>query len=211
MRPVSIAAVLLINLFIAVRYTVLIRRGTIQPSLAMWTFFSVAVGGSLATYLFEGDYSLLDNILNSSDLLLCSYVSVIIFLFGDKSTRFNRFDLGCLVAVLVILTFWAFTRRHTTSNILIQLILVIAYFPVIKRLLGSDRNTESFAVWSALLLAPVVSLLSSKGTLATVYAFRAIVSTSLLMVLMARAEIRGRAKGGRGRGGGSRGLDPEAG
>ena len=188
----SIAAVLLINLFIAVRYTVLIRRGSIKPALAMWTFFSIAVGGSLATYLAEGDYSLLDNILNSSDLLLCTYVSVIIFIFGDKSTRFTRFDRGCLIAVLVIITFWAFTRRHTEANLLIQLILVIAYFPVVNRLWNSKKNTESFAVWISLLLAPIFSLLSSEGALASVYAIRAIVSTSLLLLLMARAEIAGR-------------------
>ncbi len=192
MRTFSIAAVLLINLFIAVRHTVLIRRGTIKPSLAMWTFFSIAVGGSLATYLFDGDFTLLDNILNSSDLLLCVYVSIVIFLFGDKSTKFNRFDRGCLVAVVIILIFWAFSRRHAEANLFIQSILVIAYFPVVKRLWDSKENTESFAVWISLLLAPIFSLLSSKGTLASVYAVRAIISTSLLLVLMARAERRSR-------------------
>jgi hypothetical protein len=108
------------------------------------------------------------------------------------STRFTRFDRGCLIAVLVIIAFWAFTRRHTEANILIQTILVIAYFPVVKRLWNSDENTESFAAWFGLLLAPIFSLLSSKGVLASVYAIRAIVSTSLLLVLMARAEIRSR-------------------
>lgn len=193
MRPFSIAAVLLINLFIAVRFTVLIRRGDIKPALAMWIFFSIAVGGSLTTYLFDGEYTLLDNILNSSDLLLCVYVAVIIHLFGDKSTRFTRFDRGCLIAVLVILAFWVLTRKHMAANLLIQMILVIAYFPVIKRLWNSDENTESFAAWFGLLLAPVFSLLSSKGTLASVYAIRAIVSTSLLLLLMARAEFRARS------------------
>ena len=192
MRLFSISAVLLINLFIATRYTVLIRRGTIKPALAMWIFFSIAVGGSLTTYLFDGDYTLLDNILNSADLFLCTYVAVIIFVFGDASTRFTRFDRSCLIAVLLILVFWILTREHATAHILIQTILVIAYFPVIKRLWNSDENTESFAAWIGLLLAPVFSLLSSKGTLASVYAIRAIVSTSLLMVLMARAEIRSR-------------------
>ena len=194
MRPFSIAAVLLINLFIAVRYTVLIRRGDIKPALAMWIFFSIAVGGSLTTYLFDGDFTLLDNILNSSDLLLCVYVAVIIYIFGDKSTRFTRFDRGCLVAVLVIITFWAFTRKHMAANLLIQTILVIAYFPVVKRLWKAEENTESFAAWFGLLLAPVFSLLSSKGTLASVYAVRAIVSTSLLLLLMARAEYAVRSK-----------------
>ena len=192
MRTLSIVAVLLINLFIAVRNTVLIRRGTIKPSLAMWTFFSIAVAGSLATYLSDGDFSLLDNILNSADLLLCVYVAVVIFLFGDKSTKFTRFDRGCLVAVIIILIFWALTRRHAEANLFIQSILVIAYFPVVKRLWNSKENTESFAVWIALLLAPIFSLLSSKGTLASVYAVRAIISTSLLLVLMAAAEMRSR-------------------
>ena len=192
MRLLSITAVLLINLFIAVRYTVNIRRGTIKPALAMWVFFSIAVGGSLSTYLSAGSFTFLDNILNSADLFLCIYVAVIIYLFGDKSTRFTGFDRACLIAVLVILGFWLLTRQHATAHSLIQLILVIAYFPVIKRLWNSQENTESFAVWIGLLLAPVFSLLSSKGTLATVYALRAIVSTALLMVLMARAERRSR-------------------
>nr|MEE4268691.1 hypothetical protein [Candidatus Krumholzibacteria bacterium] len=188
MKLFSITAVLVINLFIAVRYTVLRRRGVIQPALAMWIFFSIAVGGSLVTYLSGGQFTWLDNILNSADLLLCVYVAVIIFLWGDRSTRFSRFDQGCLLAVLAILAFWVVSRQHVTSHLLIQLILVIAYFPVVKRLWNSDRNTESFAAWIGLLLAPVFSLLSSKGTLATVYAARAIISTFLLLLLMARAE-----------------------
>ncbi len=192
MRLLSITAVLLINLFIAVRYTVNIRRGTIKPALAMWVFFSIAVGGSLSTYLSAGSFTFLDNILNSADLFLCIYVAVIIYLFGDKSTRFTGFDRACLIAVLAILGFWLLTRQHATAHSLIQLILVIAYFPVIKRLWNSQENTESFAVWIGLLLAPVFSLLSSKGTLATVYAWRAIISTALLMILMARAERRSR-------------------
>ena len=113
-------------------------------------------------------------------------------MYGDKSTKFNRFDRGCLVAVIIILIFWALTRRHAEANLFIQSILVIAYFPVVKRLWNSNENTESFAVWISLLLAPIFSLLSSKGTLATVYAVRAIISTSLLLVLMARAEMRRR-------------------
>ena len=55
--------------------------------------FSIAVGGSLTTYLFEGDYTLLDNILNSADLLLCTYVAVVIFIWGDATTKFTRFDI----------------------------------------------------------------------------------------------------------------------
>lgn len=192
MKLVSFIGVLAVNAFIAVRTTVLLRRGAIKPALAMWVFFTIAVAGSLGTYLMDGDFSPADNILNSTDLILCSYMAVAILLWGDRSTRFSRFDLGCLAAVIVILVFWAFTRRHASANLLIQSIIVISYAPVVHRLWRSDENTESFAVWTALLVAPIFSLLSSKGTLATVYAVRAIACTGSLMLLMGRAEIRAR-------------------
>jgi hypothetical protein len=192
MRTFSIVAVCTTNLVIGLRYVWLIRRHRISPALAMWVFFTIAVIGSLITYLSDGEYGWLDNILNSADLILCGGVAIAIAIWGDRSSRFDRFDLGCLLAVIVILVGWAVTRQHVAAHLAIQLILVVAYFPVIKRLWRSDRNTESFTMWIGLMLAPIFSLLSSKGTLATVYAVRAILSTSLLLLLMIRVELRTR-------------------
>jgi len=190
MRTFSIIAVCTTNLLIGLRYVWLIRRDKISPALAMWVFFTIAVIGSLLTYLSEGEYGLLDNVLNSADLVLCGGVALAIALWGDRSSRFNRFDLGCLVGVVAILAAWALTRQHAMAHLAIQLILVIAYFPVIKRLWRSSRNTESFTMWIGLMLAPIFSLLSSQGDLATVYAVRAIICTALLLALMIRVEIR---------------------
>jgi len=190
MRTFSIIAVCTTNLLIGLRYVWLIRRDKISPALAMWVFFTIAVIGSLVTYLSEGDYGLLDNVLNSADLLLCGGVAIAIALWGDRSSRLNRFDLGCLGAVIIILVAWTLTRQHVMAHLAIQLILVIAYFPVIKRLWRSSRNTESFTMWIGLLLAPIFSLLSSQGVLATVYAVRAIVCTSMLLSLMVWVELR---------------------
>jgi hypothetical protein len=180
------------NVVIGLRYIWLIRKGRISPALAMWVFFTVATVGSLLTYLAEGDFGLLDNILNTADIALVGSIAVVLFLWGDKSTRFGRFDLGCLCAVLLILAVWAITRQHAVAHVSIQAILVIAYFPVVRRLWRAKRNTESFTMWIGLLVAPIFSLLSSKGALATVYAVRAIISTALLLMLMIRTEIRQR-------------------
>jgi len=195
MREFSIAAVVTTNVLIGVRYCWLISKGRISPALAMWVFFTIATIGSLLTYLAEGDFGLLDNILNTADIVMVGTVAIWIALFGDRSTRFTRFDLGCLAAVLIIVVVWAVTHQHVVAHSAIQAILVIAYFPVVKRMLRSNRNTESFFMWIGLLLAPIFSLLSSEGTLATVYAVRAIVCTSTLLALMIRAEWKARRVG----------------
>jgi hypothetical protein len=200
LREFSIAAVVTTNLLIGIRYCWLIRKGRISPALAMWVFFTIATVGSLLSYLAEGDYGLLDNILNTADIALVGFVSIWIALYGDRSTRFNRFDLGCLIAVSIIVVVWAVTHEHVVAHSSIQAILVIAYLPVIRRMWKANRNTESFFMWIGLLLAPIFSLLSSEGALATVYATRAIVCTSTLLALMIRTEWRTRRAGQRGSG-----------
>ena len=192
MRILSISAVVTINLLIGLRYVWLLRRKKISPALAMWVFFTIATVGSLLTYLGEGQFGLLDNILNTADILLVAGVAVAILLYGDRSTRFTRFDLGCLGAVLVIIAVWAITQEHVIAHSAIQAILVIAYFPVVRRMWTTNRNTESFSMWIGLMLAPVFSLLSSKGLLATVYAVRAIACTGALLLLMIRLEWKER-------------------
>ena len=184
MRIFSIVSVCTINLVIGLVYIVQIRRRQISPALAMWVFFTIATVGSLLTYLAEGDFSPWDNILNSADFFLVLSVSITIFLYGDRSTRFNRFDAGCLVAVCLILIAWIFTRQHVIAHSALQLILVIAYFPVVKRLWRASRNTESYVMWVGLMLAPIFALLSSKGLLATVYSVRSMVGPALLLLLM---------------------------
>ena len=189
MREISIFAVVLITLVIMIRYITLLVRKEIKPALAMWLFFSVAIVMSLVTYRSEGGYGLLDNIMNTVDLIYVVTVCIAIFLFGDRNSRFSRFDKGCMVAVGIIMLFWIFTQNHRLTNILMQVILVIAYFPVVKRLLESRENTEPFSVWIGMLLAPSIALLSSKGTLATIYSVRAIICVSTLLLLMLRIEL----------------------
>jgi len=160
----------------------------------MWTFFSLAVGISLVTYFAEGNYSISDNILNVTDLILVVCVSIAILIWGDSTTRFNRFDVGCLVAVIGIIAFWAISNNHVITNYSVQTIMVISYFPVLTRMAKQKKNTEAFSIWIALLLAAGISLFASKGWLASVYAIRAIVCTGALLLLMVRIEIMSRQK-----------------
>lgn len=191
----SVTAVAIINIATSARFIYLIKKQRIQPALAMWIFFSLAISTSLITYLKEGHYDLLDNILNSTDLILAGSVTSAILLYGDKSTRFNKFDLVCLGLVVVTMIFWMLTGAHFITNILIQLILVIAYFPVLNRMISTRKNTESFTGWIGMLLAASVSLLSIKGDLAFIYSYRAIVSVLILLLVMSYYEIKSKSKG----------------
>jgi hypothetical protein len=46
----------------------------------MWAFFSLAAGISLFTYFAEGNYSISDNMLNFTDLIIVVSVSVAILI-----------------------------------------------------------------------------------------------------------------------------------
>ena len=188
-RQISIISVSLLNLAITASYCWLTYRQKIKPALAMWIFFTIAVAISLATYLQSDNFSIFDNILNTTDMALATAVSVAIYLFGDHTTRFTRFDKGCLVAVMVIVLFWFITKNHVITHALTQGILVIAYFPVVRRLWKTRENSESFLIWAGMLLAPMLSLLSSKGILATIYSVRAMICITVLMMLMLRVEF----------------------
>lgn len=183
-----------INVFILSRYVYLLYHKRISPSLAMWTFFSLAVAISLFTYFAESNHSISDNILNFTDLILAIGVTVAILIWGDTSTRFNRFDLGCLAAVIIIIAFWAISNKHVITNYSVQVIMVISYFPVIRRMMHQNKNTEAFSIWIALLLAAGISLFANKGWLASVYAIRAFLCTGTLLLLMLRIEILNRKK-----------------
>jgi hypothetical protein len=184
-----------INIIILSRYVYLLYHKKISPSLAMWTFFSLAVGISLLTYFAEGKHSISDNILNFTDLILVASVSVAILIWGDGSTRFNRFDMGCLIAVAGIIVFWILSGNHVVTNYSVQSIMVISYFPVLGRMFNQKKNTEAFSPWIMMLLAAGISLFASKGWLASVYAIRAVVCTGALLLLMVRIELRNRNSG----------------
>ena len=194
MREFSIYAVISIILIIMVRYIWLLVIKEIKPALAMWLSFSVAIVMSFITYVSDGGYGFSDNIMNAADLVYVITISLAIFIFGDKSSKLTTFDIGCLAAVFIIVAFWFFTHNHKITNLLMQAILVIAYFPVVKRLLDSRENTEPFSVWIGMLVAPSIALFSSKGTLATIYSVRAIICVSLLLLLMIRIEVLNRRR-----------------
>lgn len=189
LKEFSVISVVLINSFLTIRSFILIKQRKIQPALAMWLFFTIAVALSLITFKSSGDLRFIDNILNTTDLVYVLTVTIAIWIYGDISTKFDKFDLICLGAVFIIFIFWILTQNHFISNLLVQFILVIAYFPTIKRFIKTKKNTESFTIWILMLVVSSISLLSTSGLLATVYSLRAVISIGLLLLFMTYLEL----------------------
>jgi hypothetical protein len=194
LKTFSIVSVCLVTLLLLIRFIWQLVRREIRPALAMWLMFSVAVFMSMVTYLLSGDFGLLDNIMNAVDVVYVLTITAAIAIWGDTSSKINRFDGVCLGVVVVIIVFWILTQNHILTNILIQSILVIAYFPVVKRLIKTRENSESFLIWTGMMIAPALSLLSSKGILAAIYSIRAIICIALLLSLMAWVQFSGKSK-----------------
>ena len=93
MKAFSIISVSLITVLLAVSYIWQILKKKIQPALAMWVMFSVAVAMSLITYLKEGNYGFTDNILNSVDVIYVITVSAAIAIWGDHTSKITRFEV----------------------------------------------------------------------------------------------------------------------
>ncbi len=192
MEKISFYLVIVINIIISLHYCYLTIRKKTSPSLAMWIFFSIAIVGSLCSYVLESDYNPLDNILNTSDIILCSSITFTILFFGKKNSRFNKFDLACLGGVSLILLFWFFSKAHFLTNISLQVIQAIAYLPVINRMWKAGENTESFFTWILLLTVSVISLFTANGILGILYSLRATFSVAILLFLMIRIELKKR-------------------
>ena len=142
-RQFSIIGVSVLNLAITIWYCWLTYKQKIRPALAMWIFFTIAVAISLTTYMESAHFSLLDNILNTTDLALTAIVSIAIYLFGDHTSRFSRFDKGCLLAVTIILLFWFITALWFLGQpaVVERVFPWYIYFPALAALILGNGAT----------------------------------------------------------------------
>ena len=171
-------------------YIYLIIMGRIHPTFMTWVIFSVAVGLSFATYWSSEKHSFLNNICNTVDLISVFVITTIIVIFGEN-IRFNinTFEMICILLSMMILFFWRITKRHEVSNIFLQIVMTIAYFPTFYQLWSATVSSESVITWGILLLASITGVMTGvlgKDKLAIIYSTRSLVMVSILIVLILR-------------------------
>ena len=185
----------LVGIIMVARAFYLIRKRAITPVFSTWLMFAVAASMSLASYLFSKNPNFMDNILNLIDVVALWTMVFALFVYngGIAQLKFKRFEIYCLGGSGLITLFWILSRDSEATNLAVQVLLAIGYFPTIKKLWKASIQTESFFVWGAGFLLSVSSLylpLHRGNSLAIIYAVRAASMSGFVLFLMWRIQMR---------------------
>lgn len=191
-RKGSAYGVLAIGIFVVARYSWLTATGQIHPVFATWLFICLGCSVSFWTYWSTKEHSIIGNIGNAVDFIGNWLIFVVVVALGHD-VRFmpNLFEVGCLISVVVVFAMWRFTNWHAVSNYGIQVIMTIAYLPMIYHLWYASENTEPFTAWGITWVAIMLSFIPAimdwhKNKLAVVYNLRRFVLISTTLGLMYR-------------------------
>jgi hypothetical protein len=111
----------------------------------------------------------------------------------NNRRKFTKFEKICLYLVIFIFLIWITSRQNVLANILVQIILVIAYLPTLIHLWKSQENTESLSAWSLDFFASVVGIIAPLQTmdfLPLIYGIRSTISTFAVMLLICRIKFK---------------------
>jgi hypothetical protein len=171
-----------------------IRNNTVKPILATRIFLFLAF---LLTFLTDfrqtGVHGLSANMLNIVDILSVLVTFFAMAMSKNKGRKFTNFEKICLYLVIIIFLIWIISGQNILANILIQIILVIAYLPTLIHLWKSKENTESLSAWSLDFFASIFGMiipLQTMNLLPLIYSTRSAISTLAVIVLILRLKFR---------------------
>lgn len=187
MKDLAAFTVVALMLLFALRYGYQIRSGKVKPALSTWLTFLAGTGLSLLTYSVASEWDFKSGILNVSDVLVVALVILATLRWSSLHMMFRPFEKWYLLGAGVIVLFWVSSGDSFTSNLMVQMLIFIGYFPTIHKLVAEKENTESYSSWGLALLAVTIACYPAMvggNTLATVYALRSVVMVSVVLSLM---------------------------
>ena len=108
----------------------------------------------------------------------------------------NPFQRLTIIASFLVIGFWFITKDQFVSYVLLQVSALIGYIPVIKKLWSAEKNNDSFVFWSSLFLSTLVASYAAyerNDIQSWIYIIRALSSTSIVIILMIRINIKQKA------------------
>jgi hypothetical protein len=171
-----------------------IRNNTVKPILATRVFLLLAFSlSALTNFKQTGIHGLWANMFNIADVLSILATFIAMAKSKNNRTKFTKFEKICLYIVILIFLMWIVSGQNILANILIQIILVIAYLPTLIHLWKSEENTESLSAWSLDFLASIFGMimpLMVMDFLPLVYGVRSTICTFAVIALILRIKFR---------------------
>lgn len=163
-----------------------------RPKLTTWLLFVVACSMSLGSFIGQGQLDIVAGIANVVDVVVVVAVTITLLMVGNRQVA--RFDMWCLSAAGLICGFWFTTSNHFWVNMATNVLLVVAYFPTYRsQWKATPDKSEDPWFWILILVGALLALYpaATSGKLLTiVYAGRAVVCVSVLLILIFRAKMR---------------------
>ncbi len=169
---------------------------TKRPALATWFIFLIARGAGIIPYAASGDPSFTANVAHFVDTVVVGGVFITL-VYCRVPWEMSRVRWACVIATPIILLLWVVFQEHEkTAYSLLQAVMVMAYWPTIENVWRAEKNPEPFGFWVIGFTASLIGLFPAIALwdeLAIINSARALFLVGLVIVLMARLELRERS------------------
>lgn len=193
MKDLAALAVTAIMVGFALWNAFKIRSGVVKPALSTWLIILTGASLSLITYAIASEWDIKSGVLNAVDVVAVIIVIVATIKWSPAKTLFRPFEKWYLAGAAAIVIYWAYSSDPFVSNLLVQALIWIGYFPTIQKLWVEKQNTESFSAWGLVLIASTIALypaIESGKILAIIYTCRTVAMVFLVLVLMAYSRAK---------------------
>lgn len=186
---------ILIYSWVYIVYTV---QHKIKPTLSTWIFLSSAIILSfIINYQKTGIWGIGNNAYNLIDGIATLCILIVTRVTNKSKVEFNNLEKYCTIIVLILGLIWLLSSYQDSSHILIQIILCIAYIPMVTKYRWAKSHTESLIVWSIntvwsglWLIQPILH----NDILPIIYNTRSTLCALLVFILLLRIELNQKNK-----------------
>lgn len=199
MKDICVWAIVASTVSFGSYYIFQILKKKTVPTVSTWIIFLFGCVPSFFTYFVAENHDIKSGILNTMDVV---YVIIVLLAISFSCKREKRdeqeekrqkdkvksFEKWYLSGAGAVITYGLITGNVWNSNVLTQILMSIAYFPMFHKLVAEKKNTESFFTWIPATLNSLVSFfpaICEGNSLAIIYTSRAFVFSFSTCILMA--------------------------
>jgi len=191
----------LLTVWMGVRYCRKVVRGDAHPPIATWFIFEIGIVMSLITYLTSHEHNVVKSITNAVDLFAVGAIFTTLLVMRRRGEKFpatkeeRENQRWCFRIITCAFLLWAASHNPWVANVSFQVVMIVAYWPMVKRLRRwrEEKSPEPFDAWAVSATASFFGLcaaLIGGGGLAVFYPLRSVIFCCAILRLIKQIERR---------------------